>query len=194
MLLFWIENLVIGVYHALRLGLVSRSLGAFIVPFFVLHYGLFTLVHGVFVAALFVDDLSTVRVVLPAVGALLLSHGVSFVVNFLRGGEMARMRAATGIFRTRKVAPRHWVSETTPEEATTHPRGLAEWGDLMLAPYRRVIVMHLTLIFGAFLLMALGTPLPALALLVVLKTVLDVRAHVNERKRFEQLRAPPAAT
>jgi len=48
---------------------------------------------------------------------------------------------------------------------------------LMTAPYRRIVVMHLTIIFGGGLVMLLGTPLAALVLLVVLKTVVDLRAH-----------------
>ena len=51
---------------------------------------------------------------------------------------------------------------------------------LMMAPYRRIIVMHLTLILGGGLVMALDTPAPALALLVVLKTLTDLRAHRRE--------------
>ena len=52
---------------------------------------------------------------------------------------------------------------------------------LMVAPYRRVILMQLTLIFGGWLVMALHNPLLALALLIVLKVVTDLHAHRGER-------------
>lgn len=52
---------------------------------------------------------------------------------------------------------------------------------LMGEPYKRIMVMHVTIIFGGFLAMALGSPLPALMLLIVLKIGADARAHVRER-------------
>jgi hypothetical protein len=53
----------------------------------------------------------------------------------------------------------------------------------MMAPYRRIIVMHLTIIFGGWLVLLLETPAPALALLVALKTVVDLRAHRREHAK-----------
>jgi hypothetical protein len=54
---------------------------------------------------------------------------------------------------------------------------------LMVAPYRRVTLMQFTLIFGGWLVMALNNPLPALALLIVLKVATDLHAHRGERGR-----------
>jgi hypothetical protein len=55
---------------------------------------------------------------------------------------------------------------------------------LMGQPYGRVIVLHMTVLFGGWIVMTLGSPLVALALLVVLKTAADLRAHKAERKKF----------
>ncbi|HHI68168.1 MAG TPA: hypothetical protein ENJ97_02455, partial [Planctomycetes bacterium] len=58
LLLFWMENVVIGVIHVFRLALAEGGTGMekagrfFLIPFFAVHYGLFTFVHGVFVVAL----------------------------------------------------------------------------------------------------------------------------------------------
>jgi phosphatidylglycerophosphate synthase len=52
---------------------------------------------------------------------------------------------------------------------------------LMVAPYRRVVLMQFTLIFGGWLVMALNNPMPALVLLIVLKVAADLRAHRRER-------------
>jgi hypothetical protein len=46
--------------------------------------------------------------------------------------------------------------------------------------------MHLTLIFGGGLIMALDTPGSALALLVVLKILADLRAHRREHQKQEE--------
>ena len=55
---------------------------------------------------------------------------------------------------------------------------------LMTQPYGRVVVLHLTVLLGGFLVVALKSPTAGLALLVLLKTGLDVRAHLRERKKF----------
>jgi hypothetical protein len=55
---------------------------------------------------------------------------------------------------------------------------------LMTAPYSRITVMQLTLIFGGWVILLLGSPVPALALLVVLKTAVDFSAHNAEHRRI----------
>jgi hypothetical protein len=47
-------------------------------------------------------------------------------------------------------------------------------------PYARVVVLHLTIIGGGFLVMALGAPVLGLLLLVVLKIGVDLAAHLRE--------------
>ena len=109
MWLYWAENGVIGVFALLRIltaggkhwlnGLINVPLGAF----FVVHYGVFWFVHGAFVYALFGDgsrevslgDLGAAFDGLPVEGLipLVLSHGASFVMNYLVAGEY---RATSG--------------------------------------------------------------------------------------------------
>jgi hypothetical protein len=129
-----------------------------IAGFFCLHYGIFWVVHGVFVLSvpLFVGGaggvgglLGTLSTVGLAAVGLLLSHGVSFVTNYV-GREEYRHTSA---------------------------------GERMSAPYGRVVVLHVTIILGAFLVGSLGSPLPALVLLVVLKTGIDLVAHLREHRR-----------
>ena len=50
----------------------------------------------------------------------------------------------------------------------------------MGAPYARVVVLHVTIIIGAFVSMILGTPIGALIVLVLLKTGLDLSFHRRE--------------
>ena len=157
--------------------LTGRAANVGLAAFFVLHYGIFWVVHGVFVFALPLFALGasfgatgaplapfgpfgpavpvaplydvSVATVALATGSMLLSHGVSFVTNFLGREEY------------RAVAP----------------------DDQMTAPYGRVMVLHATIVFGAFLVATFGSPLPALVLLVLLKTALDVGAHLREHGR-----------
>jgi uncharacterized protein DUF6498 len=161
MLLFWAESGVIAFYTLLKMAIVGRWLAIVAGPFFLAHFGAFMAVHFLFIYELFLrgprhagpepralEALAGVFAPLwPALLALLVSHGISFAVNYLGRAEH---RAAT-------------------------------LSALMSAPYKRVMVMQLTLIAGGGLLIALHTPVPALALLVVLKIAADLWAHRNER-------------
>jgi hypothetical protein len=42
--------------------------------------------------------------------------------------------------------------------------------------------MHLTVIVGGWIVLALGTPAPALIVLVALKLIVDTRAHRREHR------------
>ena len=54
--------------------------------------------------------------------------------------------------------------------------------NVMMTPYGRVIVMHLTILFGAALAAMFETKLAAFILLIALKIAVDIAAHV--RKNF----------
>jgi len=186
MLIYWLENGVIGAFTALRMATATeqRASALAFVPFFTLHYGLFWLVHGVFVVALFGPEgpFGAVTgaesgaapagtwlaapggpsIALPIVGAvpvaagaavaavgLVVSHGVSFVRNWLAAGE----------------------------------RDGRSPSSLMRQPYGRVVVLHVTLLVAGFAVTALGAPIAALVFMVVLKIVLDAAAHLSEHRR-----------
>jgi hypothetical protein len=53
-----------------------------------------------------------------------------------------------------------------------------------------IVVMHLTILGGGFLMLALRSPVWGLLLLVALKTALDLRGHFAERKKFAETTAP----
>jgi hypothetical protein len=54
----------------------------------------------------------------------------------------------------------------------------------MSQPYGRVMVMHVVLLIGGWVVMLMRSPVPALALLVAIKTAVDLRAHRAERRRL----------
>lgn len=151
--------------------------------FFCLHYGIFWFVHGVFIftlplffgsgllkptchgllpevepGAVGTPDFAAVcgsafgeivwsNVLLGAV-VLFLSHGASFLFNYLGRGEYLTTSA---------------IRQTA-------------------APYGRVVILHLTILFGAFAVAALGAPIGALLILIVLKTAFDLSLHLRERR------------
>lgn len=106
-ILYWSENLVIGFYTLLKMLVHSPVAGLGLGAFFLVHYGGFCAGHGVFIMALLVDSefelfLDNPWPLFLAFAALFVSHGISFVLNFLRGPERegqtlnALMRAPYG--------------------------------------------------------------------------------------------------
>ncbi len=161
MVLYWCESAIVGFFNLARIIAISRWSALFIGPFFLAHYSAFMAAHFLFIYALFIDgpggsgpfsggELSAVGQMFvtlsPALVALFISHGYSFVVNFLG----------------------HYEFEARPVK------------DQMADPYKRIVFMHLVLIFGGGLTLALGNPTPVLLLVIVLKICLDVRAHIKE--------------
>lgn len=138
----------------------------FFIPFFCVHYGIFCLVHGMFVVMMFGSDfrqgfgpaepeeafqqLAGSGWYMAALG-LFLSHLYSLITNYYGRGEYRRT-----------IVP-----------------------VLMFQPYGRIIVLHVAIVIGGFLIMGLGSPILALLLFVVLKTGLDLSLHLREHARAE---------
>jgi hypothetical protein len=160
MVLFWAESAVIGFYTALKMAVTGGVWAIFGVVFFLGHFGGFMAMHFLFIYLLFIRGLhaagpepgvrdALLRIFVPLwipLAALAISHGVSFVSNFLGRREYERTRVQA----------------------------------LMAAPYSRIMVMQFTVIFGGWVVLLLKNPVPALALLVLIKTAMDLRAHRRE--------------
>ncbi len=167
MLLYWLENVVIGAFNVLRMvasGLASGPAGIaailFIVPFFTFHYGMFCLVHGMFVWTLFGQGLPQLEGV-----------GGPFDISAL----VSQVLAATPGLRAGFISIVIWQALMflvffigRGEYKRTDPMSQ------MAAPYGRIVVLHITIIAGAFIVLALGQPLFALLILTLLKTAFDV--------------------
>lgn len=176
MFLFWSENVIIGVLNVLKMLAANPESPAawigklFVIPFFCVHYGMFTFVHGVFVILLFGGGAEghagfpevhafwsqmlwkTIREnhLTWAILGLAVSRLISFGTNYLANGEYKH----------------------------------ADVQRLMIQPYGRVMIMHVAILCGGFLMLALHSPTIGLLLLVALKVALDLRGHLAERKKF----------
>ena len=183
LLLYWLENAVVGLYTVMTLLAAwpedrsrwSRvAAKVFTVPFFVVHYGMFWIGHGIFLLAFFGGDMRTVPnqaqgfflapileswqrfdVLIWPVAAMLVSHGIAFLINFLASGE----------YRNSKV------------------------NELMMRPYGRVVILHVTIVAGGFLALLLGPSLAVLLLFVTVKIVADVFGYLRASRRVSQLEA-----
>jgi hypothetical protein len=102
MVLFWAESAVIGFYTALKMAVVGKSAALLMVPFFVGHFGGFMAGHFLLIYSLFVRGAEAgpapgAREALQGIfsplwlslAALVISHGVSFIDNFLGRREYA---------------------------------------------------------------------------------------------------------
>jgi hypothetical protein len=166
MVLYWLENIIVGFFTVLKMAFsrggagsssrrqgdvssgspvhgISSVMKLMLIPFFCVHFGLFCLVHGAFVAALFLPDFHTSTVWQPLLAGLavpfiglLASHGFYFVHTYLRGG----------LYR------------------------YAALPDLMLEPYVRIVPLHFGLILAGLVTVTLGSPVWVVVLLVGLKT------------------------
>ena len=54
----------------------------------------------------------------------------------------------------------------------------------MFRPYGRIVVMHVTILFGAGLALAFGSPIPMLMIPIAGKTPIDMHPHDNERRKL----------
>ncbi|MEW6295256.1 MAG: DUF6498-containing protein [Candidatus Diapherotrites archaeon] len=194
LLLYWSESAIIGFYTILKMLLAKGAInlqnlqqadgkpvikinlaGAtpeetaekksfiikiFLVVFFCIHYGIFMAAHlfAILFLVIFraffsfffnlrasIHGFETIFFnVLIAFVFLFISHGISFITNYVGRKEYEK------------------ASPTT----------------LMFSPYPRIIVMQAALIFGAII------SAPVL-ILVIGKIVLDLYAHISERKRFQ---------
>jgi hypothetical protein len=173
LIFYWIENVVIGAFNALKLSVLSVLsaahgktgvlAGAFLVPFFCLHYGLFCYVHGVFLLA------------------MLLFGGMAPPV--LAGG-----------FEPSNILPVMWEQVQADEDlrlsvlALIGAQALAflflwllpgKWRDThpmiqMFEPYGRIIVMHLTLFVAIIPVMLIGEFSLAVLALALMKCGLEL--------------------
>ena len=51
---------------------------------------------------------------------------------------------------------------------------------LLRTPDDALIILHLTILIGGFLVMALGSPIIGLILLIALKTFIDLKSHIKQ--------------
>jgi len=166
-LLYWLENLIVGAFNVVKIVMSGISSGRsgtlaslFLAPFFVVHYGMFCFVHGLFIVALFG-------------GGSGMASNEGFTLSGLAGTVAARVQGdramAWGVamlaafhlylFARYWVAARRWqVSDPLTQ---------------MFAPYSRILVVHLTIMIAGIPVMLLGQPMLAVLCLALLKTAME---------------------
>ena len=171
--LYWLENLIVGVrtlasmFANAAITGGANWLGAlFFGAFFTVHYGIFCFGHGIFVMALFggsfygdsIIDLGGAVSKLFATQSNLAIGFASIVV--WQVVQFVRFIASGEVRRTNVL-------------------------ELMGSPYPRIIVLHVTIIFGGFLLMLLNQPVGGILVLALVKMAYDVADVLRDPKKKE---------
>ncbi|HVZ99215.1 MAG TPA: DUF6498-containing protein [Caulobacterales bacterium] len=166
--LYWSENVVIGVrtlFSMLASAWAKSPVSLFgVIPlslFFCVHYGMFCLVHGAFVVSMFGGHDTLGALDLAAATQAVNARGFNLIVGF--ASVLAWQGVQFALFLKRGEARR-----TSPDM-------------LMASPYPRIIALHITILGGGFLVMALGQPVWGLLVLAQFKTAFDVLPRLPAR-------------
>lgn len=182
-LLYWLENVVIGVFQALKMLVASFTEGVggvigtlfFLVPFFLLHYGGFCLGHLMFVL-MFVfmeqggpnpETLDTPDQLPAFLDQLFITLGAD------SSGFLISLAAIVG-----------WQAVSFFVDFL----GKGEWrekdpGELMGAVYGRIIVLHLTLLLTGLVIAQFGDPKLGIFVLAILKTAFDTWGEAGRQSK-----------
>ena len=173
--LYWLENLVIGartVLSMLYAGVHVKSnavvLGVPMAAFFTVHYGLFCFVHGVFVVSLFGPDSSD-----PGSGL------------FDLFGVMSGLFAAEPNFALGFLAIVAWQGVQFVLSVVRGTLLKAAPGELMGAPYPRILVLHFTILVSGAVVTALGLKAAGAVLLALIKTAFDVAEALGKVPKID---------
>ncbi len=173
--LYWLENLVVGGFALARMlaaAMKEHPIGAigmlFIAPFFIFHYGMFAFVHGIFVNTFasmgsggssdFLSPFGLVRAALNSA-----AHMPLFIwaIIVLQGFLFVRDFILRGEYR-----------ETTVQKE-------------MMAPYARVLVLHIGLFAGMGAMIVFGEPMFGILGLIGLRAVWGAVMTVQRRYNLD---------
>ena len=173
--LYWLENLIIGVVTLAKMiatsvkespaGLIAMG---FVGPFFIVHYGMFCFVHGVFVSVF--ANLSE--------GG---TPGFPTPLGLIQEALSSGANMPTFVFAIIGVQVVLFVQDYVLRGAYLETSIDKE----MMAPYGRIIVLHIGLFAGAFALVALGEPMIGILALILLRALWGVVLTVRRRLRLD---------
>jgi hypothetical protein len=185
LILYWMENLVVGAYTLVRMIRASRMRGVLTGLFFLLHYGAFCGGHGFFLLVfLHQDDMD------GSTGRLL---GEALQDAWL--GPLVFIQLLVAVVKTVALqAPEYFglplLGFLLSHGISTfmhHLRGNEDAGrsagEIMGDPYRRIVLLHVVIIAGGMFVVMTGSGLPMLMMLVILKIGMDIVLHRREHAR-----------
>ncbi|RDX36434.1 hypothetical protein DZA50_05055 [Kangiella sp. HD9-110m-PIT-SAG07] len=160
--LYWFENIIIGLFTVIRMTIrpdtptLFKFGGLFLGAFFCVHYGFFTYGHGSFIVSFFDEQLlgtdSDINSnILNVAGYMLSQRGIQITIVGMFTAHLVEYIIA---YRNRDIEP-------APKE--------------MFKPYKRIIVLHIAIIFGGFIAMLFDNSVGVALIMVALKTYFDLK-------------------
>ena len=157
-----------------KAGCMNHGIKFFFIPFLIVHYGMFCAVHGVFVMVLLGGDK-------PMSGGGGMSGGPiegakTLIDKVLIGGGywfvLALLASHLFSYSFNYIGKGEYKKTMVPQ--------------LMAAPYPRIVVLHIAILFGAFLIMTLGNSTFLVMILVVGKILIDLGLHLRSHNKLEK--------
>ena len=180
-LLYWIENLIIGLINIFRMILVKVESPAgqfqklFMIPFFCIHFGGFCAVHGFFLLAFF--KIGSTRDAFtpgdPWLGPLIFLQLLYSVVM-----QLWESRPPGLEWPVLGLAVSHGIS-FVKNFLFGQEYLLLKINQIMMRPYKRIVLMHVAIIAGGVFVMKLGSPVGLLCVLIFLKIGIDIWLHAK---------------
>jgi hypothetical protein len=175
--LYWLENLIIGAFTALRMigsvagNIVNLAAALFMVPFFTVHYGMFCFGHGIFLR-MFAGGSAGGGSHAPGI------DGMRSLIDWALGTGTHMTWFVTAIIAVNALF--YLVDFIL--------RGGYRKADLqveMFAPYGRIVTLHVAIILGAGLMLAFGQPLLGVLILIFLRVVFGIILNMMRQRKIE---------
>jgi len=163
MLFYWSENIVIGFYNILKMIKVGKLYNPE-------QNAIFNIAGWLFILFFILHY-----------GGFTFGHGI-FVFAVFGPPDISALNILIGIT---SLFISHGISYFENFIKKEEYKRISP-GTLFTQPYKRVMVMHVTIIFGGYALKSLNLPFLSVLLLVVLKTVIDLKSHQFEHKKFSE--------
>ena len=183
-LLYWLENLIIGLLNVLRMILVKvespskRFQKLFMIPFFCVHFGGFCAVHGFFLLTFF--KIGSAEEALspssPWMGPLIFLQLLYSVVM-----QLWLSRPPGLEWPVLGLALSHGLSFVKNFLLGQEYLAL-KINEIMMRPYKRIVLMHVAIIAGGVFVMKLGSPVGLLCVLIFLKIGMDIWLHAKSHR------------
>ncbi len=181
-LLYWAENIIIGVATFARIilsglkfwGFVGGAGSLFLAAFFTFHYGLFCYGHGVFVFAF-----------APGMEFSPPAPSLDGVIRMMQAaiGYAPGMAIALGLISIyQAIAIAIDYSPTSQRET---PSAFVE----MMSPYGRIVVLHVAIFAGAFAMAAMGDPMIGVLALILLRAAFSVVGRSWRDQKMSELQS-----
>ena len=187
LIIYWAESAIIGFFNLVMMfisGIIEKGqfspagagLAAIFCPFFMFHYGIFMFVHGIFIAVMYI----IITTGSPAGSG---EPGIEFfgvIRSFIpqewtfRGVMGSELSAVTALFINHLVSFYMNFIRTKEYNNTTPP-------DYMVRPYKRIVIMHMTIILGFFTIFLSGLKGEGVVIIwVTLKVLADLKMNLGD--------------